>query len=571
MAIAAESADHGAYRPIEATLAGTTIVLTGEDLTVDELQQIARRGAKVRLSAAAAQRQADNYGLLLEAQAEGIAVYNLNRGGGLGRMQTTLEGDPLSPANKATLEQRELESFQGGAMDGDGPEVSAEEVVRATMAIRANQMTHEMPSPALSQRLLDLLNSGITPVLQSHGTVGESDWNILPAIAATMVGRGEAYSRGERMPAAEALRRAGLAPLQPFAVDFSTLANSNGYTTALAALAVADGERVLDWADLLHALDLNAMNGSITPLSAPVQRTRPFKWLNWDAARVLDMLRGSYLFDGDPQRILADADSLRASSIRQGSAWQAWAALRDDVRLQMNSADHNPAVLADLSPRDSWELSTAQMMKYYVKGGKYSHGKHGYIVSSANWDPYPLVNDVEAFTNALVNLGVVVAQRSLRFNNEFFTAVRAADVLTGDLRQYAPQANAMVIGHLWQELQILASPVPAEGLSTDSQGNGDIESQAAIKTLRSREATDVLLHLLAQDLLTATFWMNVRLTQDSSRRFGPAPEAALAVFRAVLPGRAPTARRPDRPPAALAYASAHEHPAAEFYTHAARH
>ena len=55
-------------------------------------------------------------------------------------------------------------------------------------------------------------------------------------------------------------------------------------------------------------------------------------------ARVLDMLRGSYLFDGDPKRIIQDPESLRASSIRQASAWQDWAALRDAVVLQMNSS-----------------------------------------------------------------------------------------------------------------------------------------------------------------------------------------------------------------------------------------
>src|SRR5579872_387831 len=121
----------------------------------------------------------------------------------------------------------------------------------------------------------------------------------------------------------------------------------------------------LEWADLIYAMDLDGMNSSVTPLSLVVQRDRPDPWLNWDAARVLGMLKGSYLFDADPTRIIQDPESLRASSIRQASAWEEWAALRDAVELQLNSSDHNPAVRPDLQPGESWELSTAQLMKYH--------------------------------------------------------------------------------------------------------------------------------------------------------------------------------------------------------------
>jgi len=132
------------------------------------------------------------------------------------------------------------------------------------------------------------------------------------------------------------------------------------------------------------------MNSSVTPLSLAVQRDRPEAWLNWHAARILDMIKGSYLFDTDAKRIIQDPESLRASSIRQGSTWEEWAALRDTVVFQANSSDHNPAVNVGLSPTDSWELATPQLMRFFVKGGPHSHGQHGYIVSNANWDPYPM-------------------------------------------------------------------------------------------------------------------------------------------------------------------------------------
>jgi histidine ammonia-lyase len=114
-----------------------------------------------------------------------------------------------------------------------------------------------------------------------------------------------------------------------------------------------------------------------------VQVNRPQKRLNWQAARVLDMIKGSYLFEDDPKRILQDPESLRASAIRQGSAWLAWGHLRDAVLFAMNSSDHNPAVLVGMSPKDSWELATPQLMKYYVKGGKYSNGKQSGLSGSS--------------------------------------------------------------------------------------------------------------------------------------------------------------------------------------------
>jgi histidine ammonia-lyase len=547
-----------AYRPIDASAAGETVVLDGHDLSIAQLVAVARRGARVRLSEDAVRQESDNYGLLLEAQAEGVPVYLLNRGGGLGRATTTLEGDPLAADNRAKIAARELAHFRQGADMGAGPEIADEEIVRAAMAIRANTLTFEAPSPQLAGMLQDLLNNDITPVMQSQGTVGESDFGILPNINAAMVGVGEVYYHGTRMGAAAALAKAGLAPLQPFAIDSSTFANANAYSTALAALLVADGRHVLEWTDLADAMDLDAMNGSITPLTLPVQRKRPDEWLNFDAARILEMLRGSYLFDGDPARILADADSLRASPIRQGAAWRAWGMLRDSVQMQMNSSDHNPVVSVGLAPADSWELATPQMLKFFVKGGPYSNGQHGYIVSSANWDPYPMANDIEAFTNALANVGVAVAQRMQRFSNPFFTVQSASDVAPAEHPdELAPQGDAYLTMHLWQQLQMLAAPVPAEGIATDSQANGDIESQAALKATRGRQALELLERLLGQDLLTSAYWMDLRRLQGPGRAFGAGPEAAWAALRRRIPWQAPAARRGPAPAATIAAAFVH--------------
>src|SRR5690606_17475079 len=136
-----------------------------------------------------------------------------------------------------------------------------------------------------------------------------------------------------------------------------------------------------------------------------------------------------------------DPESLRASTQRTGSAWQALAELRQTVLISINSSDHNPAVRPGLKPSDSWELATPQMMKFCVKGGPLSKGKGGYIFSNANWDPYPLANQLEYFTIALANMGVVLSQRVDRFTNPFFTAIKASDVLSPEQMRAMPMAG----------------------------------------------------------------------------------------------------------------------------------
>jgi histidine ammonia-lyase len=214
------------------------------------------------------------------------------------------------------VERTEAEAFRRGALAGFGPEVSEEEVIRAMMVVRANAMTYNAPSPQLSRMLLDLLNRAsprwcaraarsARAILRSSAMSPARWWAPARPITAACACRPRRRSRSRAEP------------IKPFAADENALTSSDAYATGQAALAVYDARRALEWADLIYAMDLNGMNSSMTPLSSVVQLDRPERWLNWDAARVLDMIKGSYLFESDPKRIIQDPESLRASSIRQ--------------------------------------------------------------------------------------------------------------------------------------------------------------------------------------------------------------------------------------------------------------
>jgi histidine ammonia-lyase len=521
------------YQPINPTLVSRTITLTGNDLTIDQVIQVARYGAKVKLSPEAKQRNLDTFNLMNEGAAEGMAIYLFNRNSGAGREIVRFTGDPMSPENRPKLEAQALAEFKNGSDESDehGPEFMDEDVVRAMMVIRANQMTYLAASRAMMQGLIDLINADITPVMRSRAGTGEAQGPSAGAMDAAMVGAGEAYYHGVRMSASEALQKAGLQPIQPGPGD-NTLGSVNSDVAGLAAILVEDARRYLDWVDLAYAVDLNGMNSSITPLFMPVQLSRPYKWINWDSARVLDMLKGSYLFDDDKTRIIQDPESMRAGYVRQGSAWEEWGNLRDAVTIQMNGTEHNPVTLVNASPRDSWELSTPQAMKYYVKGSAANNNKHGFIFSNANWDPYPLSNRLESFTIALANLDVAVMLRQERFSSTFFTVVRAQDILSPGAAQLALGGGPGWSTHeVWQTIQGLINPVPPEGYSADPEGVEELDAESLFKAKRAIQAIDESWMLVASDLNTGALWLDVRQAQDANRTFGAAPTAAWRALR----------------------------------------
>ncbi len=548
-AVIAPAALAADFHSITADAPGKLVTLTGHDLTIEDVVAVARHGAQVRYSPEAIQRAADGYDLRAEAGAENVPVYGLNRGAGALR-EVQVKRD----------EVMQLSFARAGAREGVLPEIADEDL------IRANSVPFEASGPEFMQLLVDLLNKRLTPVMYSRGTLGEGDLFLTSNFLATMVGRGDAYYQGVRLSAAEALQRAGLKPLST-GIGGGT---SNAYADALAALLVADGKQLLEWADLIHAMDKLAMNSSVTPLAPLVQAKRPFKWVAWDAARLMDMLKGSYLFEDDPKRILQDPESMRASYIRQGSAWQAWAALRDNVLVQINSGEQNPVVLLDASPGDSWELSTPQFMKYYVKGGPLSHGRHGYVLSTANWDPYPMTNEIEAFTTAIANMAAAIAQRIERFSERgptaFFTGIKPAEVLTAEQLRLSPAMLEPYFAFMdvWAEIQNDAHSVTPEGNAADV-GVADIEAYSRLKAVRGRQVVDMTMQLLGYDLLTATYWLDIRRAQDPKRNFAPAPTAAWTAFRKLLPWQQEVDSRPDLPYGALAYNFLKQTPASSFY------
>lgn len=536
-----------AYNFITPTMANRTVTLTGKDLTVEEVVAVARYGAKIQISPEAKQRNADTWGLLIQGAAENMPVYLFNRGGGNQREVPTFAGDPLSEENRAYFATRTgvLPEWQPpttppGPFNPSFAEFDDEDIGRAIMVVRINQMTWLPSSPAILQAHVDLMNAGITPVMRARGGTGEALGPTSGNITTTVRGGGEAYYRGQRMSSAEALRRAGLKPTPTMPGD-NTTGTVNADVAGMSALLVHDAKQLLDWIDLAYAVDLNGMNSSITPLFQPNRVVRPYRWINWNQERVLGMLRGSYLLndegDSDPKikRIIQDPESMRAGYVRAGAAWEEWGNLRDAVTVQMNWTEHNPVALVGAKPTDSWELSSPWAMKYFVKGGPRSNGKSGFIFSNANWDPYPLGNRLEAFNIALANLDVAVMLRQERFRSTFFTVVTANEILGPPPpgQQGGNIGGSAGVNHeVWQKIQGYINPVPPEGYCLDADCVEELDAETLFKIDRSQRIVMESWTLVANDFTVGSRWMDIRKAQRPNRTFGAAPTAAVAALRA---------------------------------------
>jgi histidine ammonia-lyase len=158
-----------------------------------------------------------------------------------------------------------------------------------------------------------------------------------------------------------------------------------------------------------------------------------------------------------------------------------------------------------------------------------------------------------------------VIQRMYRFAYPFHTGVAANAVIPQAMAgQTPPQGNGTTAASIWADIEAEIDPVTPQGIATDNQGNGDITSQTPLKIAKARRAVHSTFRLMAHDLMTAAYWMDVRRVQNGARGFGAGPTAALAAYRQVSPWQVAAADRPDRPAADLAVEFLTSTPASRF-------
>ena len=315
------------------------IVLDGTSLTLEKLAAIARDGEKVELDPGALSRIAANRAMLEEKIAAHEIMYGINTG--IGEFsEVVLTDEQVSQFQRYLI-------YNHAAGIGDPAPI---ETVRAAMAGRINVHAHGNSGcrPVITQTLVEMLNRGVTPVVCQRGSVGASgDLAPMAQVALLLMGEGEAWYQGERLPGAEAFRRAGIPVPGLEARDGLSTINGSNVLTAMSALTLWDIERLLKQAEIAAAMTLEALLANLKPYDTRLHQMRGFPGAVRSAKAIMQLLDGSDLRTGKIHTKVQDAYSMRSTPQVIGAAHDAVAWARKQVETELNGVGDNPIFLTD--------------------------------------------------------------------------------------------------------------------------------------------------------------------------------------------------------------------------------
>jgi histidine ammonia-lyase len=279
------------------------ILLDGASLTRDRLVEIAF-GASVELDRTALKAVARAADFLAEQVRREEPIYGVSTGFGsnadklLGAHPVRDELPGTTKSGRSLHEELQYNLIVTHAVCVGEP--MAPEIVRAMLGIRINTLLkgHSGIRVETLQALAAMLNAGIVPVVPSLGSVGASgDLAPLSHLAIVLLGGGEAFYQGERMPGADALTRAGLSPVSLSYKEGLALNNGTAQMLAMGVLATYRLDQLLDTADLAAAMTIDAFAGRLGAFAEEVHALRPHPGQVHVAARLRDLLAGSTLAD----------------------------------------------------------------------------------------------------------------------------------------------------------------------------------------------------------------------------------------------------------------------------------
>jgi len=315
------------------------IELGVDPLALEDVVAVARDRAPVRLAVRARDRMKESRAVVEKAVRENRVVYGVTTGFG------ELKDKRIPPEDVRRLQVNLLRSHRAGV----GP-AAPRGVVRAMLLLRAASLAHGFSGcrAEVIDSLLALLARDVTPVVPLAGSVGASgDLAPLAHLAAVLTGEGEAWLGDRRMPAALALRGAGLQPLELEAKEGLALINGTQLSTAIAALACVGARRLWESALAASALSTEVLLGSVEPAREDVQALRPYPGALEAARRTRAYSEGSALVasHADCGRV-QDAYSLRCVPQVMGASWDALEHVGGQLEIEINSVNDNPLVFA---------------------------------------------------------------------------------------------------------------------------------------------------------------------------------------------------------------------------------
>jgi len=315
-----------------------SIILTGKNLTIEDVYNVAVRGENVELHSDAVARIQKCRAFLEKKIEQREVMYGVNTG--------------IGEFSEIALTDEQVQEFQKYLIynhaAGIGEPVPVEHV-RAAMLLRANVHAngHSGCRIEITQTLLAMLNRGVTPVVCEKGSVGAcGDLAPMSQIALLMMGEGEAYYDGERMDGKDALEKAGIPIPGLQARDGLSVINGSNLICAIGSIEIYETERLLKQFEISAAMSLEALIANLKPYDPRLHQLRGFNGAVSSASNIQKIIAGSDLL-GKVKTKVQDAYSMRSTPQVIGAARDQLRWTREQFEIEMNGVGDNPIFLPD--------------------------------------------------------------------------------------------------------------------------------------------------------------------------------------------------------------------------------
>lgn len=484
------------------------IELDGDNLTIDQIAAVAQtweapERVTITAAPAAMEKVRRSRGAVEQFLARHEIIYGITTGFGDFK-------DRLIPFDQVRQLQRNILMSHavgvGGLLDAG--------TTRALMAIRAQTLVkgYSGVRPEVVETLLAMVNRGMYPLIPVQGSLGASgDLAPLAHMALPMIGEGEAFFGGERLPGAEAMQRAGITILELQAKEGLALTNGTTFMCAIGALTTAQAEMLSDTADIAAALSIEALRGTPAAFDARIHAVRPHSGQVKSAEHLRRLLEGSTLTRAFDPLDVQDAYSLRCTPQVHGAARDAIDHTREVLEVEINSANDNPLIFVT----EAGEATS-------LSGGNF----HG--------EPLALVMDYLKI--ALAEIASISERRLARLIDEKVNRRVLPAFLTKNggvesgfmLTQYTSAA-------LVSENKVLAHPASVDSIPSSANAEDHV-SMGATAARQAREIAGNVETVLALELFAAAQGIDFRLRESRGEgRMGKGTAAAYELIRANVP------------------------------------
>jgi histidine ammonia-lyase len=312
------------------------VILTGQNLTLEDVKKVLFQKQKVTVSLKSMEEVKKSREAVERIVSDQKVVYGINTG--FGKFSDVI----IDKGNVGELQLNLIRSHACGVGD-PFPEM----VSKAMLLLRANALLkgYSGVRPVIIERLIELVNKEILPVIPQQGSLGASgDLAPLSHQALVLVGEGEVFYKGARMDSLEALQNEGICPLTLEAKEGLALINGTQAMTAMGVVGYLEAEQLAFESELIASITMEGLNGIMDAFAEEVHLARGYKQQIETAKRIREYLSDSLLTTVQGELRVQDAYSLRCIPQVHGASWQVLDYVKEKLEIEMNAATDNPLI-----------------------------------------------------------------------------------------------------------------------------------------------------------------------------------------------------------------------------------